>query len=364
MILHLEEAPEDPQLQKELNDLVIKLKESLFERYPEFEGNLLSIFTSNYSAVAPSIVEESVSISMVCPDQSTQMVWLKGQLVTDLKGWVDALALSEIRVDFQNPLFFSSDMREMEKVHMSLSYFICRHILSSLSSLSPSPKQIETLQIVVRQLDLSSIDVEINSLSSGSEQIVFDPLSLKSNDSLFFSPVTVSLENSPFLSLFSQGEKQEIHAICSMCWDSYISPGVIMMAGLTRNELQERAEMIQEYYQKIANSEVLSQDVRIETEKDLESVFGDPTSPSLSGLPLFIDQITNPVHAKVVRGGLVVAFVNEFGQYSLRELVESGNSDTHRTSIRKERILFVVCVEKGCQITPQMASRAQTTLLF
>ena len=42
----------------------------------------------------------------------------------------------------------------------------------------------------------------------------------------------------------------------------------------------------------------------------------------------------------------------------MRELLETGVSCTHRLAVRKDRLLFVVEVLDGAQLTPQLLSRS------
>jgi hypothetical protein len=51
-----------------------------------------------------------------------------------------------------------------------------------------------------------------------------------------------------------------------------------------------------------------------------------------------------------------VARVNGTGQFILRELLESGQSSTHRLSVRKVRIIFLLNISDLMQ--PQIVSRA------
>lgn len=55
---------------------------------------------------------------------------------------------------------------------------------------------------------------------------------------------------------------------------------------------------------------------------------------------------------------LVTARVNEYGQFILRELLENSDSKTHRMLVRKDRVVFLVVVDEGFSISPQLQSRA------
>lgn len=55
---------------------------------------------------------------------------------------------------------------------------------------------------------------------------------------------------------------------------------------------------------------------------------------------------------------LITARVNEYGQFILRELLENSDSKTHRMLVRKDRVVFLVVVDEGFAISPQLQSRA------
>jgi hypothetical protein len=55
---------------------------------------------------------------------------------------------------------------------------------------------------------------------------------------------------------------------------------------------------------------------------------------------------------------LVVARVNAVGQFLLRELIEDGDSRTHRQAVSLRRVLFVLSVDEGCEVASQTRSRA------
>ena len=59
---------------------------------------------------------------------------------------------------------------------------------------------------------------------------------------------------------------------------------------------------------------------------------------------------------------LVVARVNAVGQFLLRELIEDGESRTHRQAVSLERVLFVLSVDDGCEVASQTRSRAHEVL--
>ena len=69
--------------------------------------------------------------------------------------------------------------------------------------------------------------------------------------------------------------------------------------------------------------------------------------------------ISAPLSFRMVSPGCEyaqVARVNCTGQFILRELLESGQSSTHRLSVRKVRIIFLLNISDLMQ--PQIVSRA------
>jgi hypothetical protein len=106
-----------------------------------------------------------------------------------------------------------------------------------------------------------------------------------------------------------------------------------------------------------------SKRIHLRSEEDKELVVGQAQSVR-GGLLEFIDDFNN-----LNRSGnennvvLVVAYVNEVGQFMLRELLEdTAVSRTHRLKISKRRVVFVVVVEEGSKLQPQLMSRAVAVL--
>ena len=59
---------------------------------------------------------------------------------------------------------------------------------------------------------------------------------------------------------------------------------------------------------------------------------------------------------------LVSARVNEYGQYLLREMLEDGESRTHRQAVSLERVLFVLSIDDFAEVAPQTLSRAHDVI--
>ena len=93
-------------------------------------------------------------------------------------------------------------------------------------------------------------------------------------------------------------------------------------------------------------------------------IFGDPGCIR-GGLFKFIDDHLNPNAALSKSCELVVvhAKINEVGAFMLRELLESSErSRTHRLGIPKTKLMFLLSLEEGMEISPQLKSRSHLIL--
>jgi len=125
-------------------------------------------------------------------------------------------------------------------------------------------------------------------------------------------------------------------------------------------------------------------DVSLQTEDDNAKVFGE-TSEIRGGLFKFIDDVNNERRAARRSCGtrplppfasssaaspqeplaVVLAKASEVGTFMLRELLESADmSRTHRLAVSKQRLVFLVSLNDGCNVTPQLQSRAHTLVLL
>eukprot|EP00959_Pyramimonas_sp_CCMP1952_P254026 5306745-Pyramimonas_sp.AAC.1 len=93
-------------------------------------------------------------------------------------------------------------------------------------------------------------------------------------------------------------------------------------------------------------------------EEDKEQVMGQ-VSDVRGGLFKFIDEVNNPNAAEEADlFAVVVAEVNEIGQFMLRELNETGRSSTHRLQVFKDRLMFIMELADGAELTHQLHSRS------
>ena len=92
-------------------------------------------------------------------------------------------------------------------------------------------------------------------------------------------------------------------------------------------------------------------------EGDKVKVFGAPDEIQ-GGLFKFINEVNNPNLEDQSKYAVVVAHVSVTGQFMLRELLESGQSTTHRLAVNKDRVMFILSVNNGEDLQPQFFSRA------
>eukprot|EP01126_Amoeba_proteus_P000287 TRINITY_DN10092_c0_g1_i4.p1 TRINITY_DN10092_c0_g1~~TRINITY_DN10092_c0_g1_i4.p1 ORF type:complete len:679 (+),score=137.53 TRINITY_DN10092_c0_g1_i4:559-2595(+) len=455
-VLHLEENPENQELQDSLFTLTQNLLESITYRYPEYSSNLLYVITSNYRA-SQKISQVAQVVEMRPPSISVQHEWCVSVLVDSishtlhhligryrdekvvkatLEGKTDGttptniaicggtkemtddtnlgmtsegeterksnvtihrekskMKLVDIHVNLINSPPVSNDMRLLEKWKMVLDFYISRHVFfarESLSScktstfdeeekLSTPPTTSAPLQITVtiagpskNQVDITFKGVDVFSSQDSLEKI--SPLTLHSFDGYFFfnsqasSPLNTPVPGLPLEQAF------RVNTVIEMLDGRYLKPAVIVITNEKRNnppsspsppspdgEMTSRKiqfeKAICSHVTSIYGSRLHTIKITARSEEDTEQIFGNPSSPIMGGLPAFVDHVTNPIYTERKDDFvLVVIHANEYGQYILREMLENNDSETHRTLIKKERVLFLV-VTDGL-LSPQMESRA------
>jgi len=271
-----------------------------------------------------------------------------------------------VRVEMRCDVAVSADMRWMHKMLSYISYF-SSHLLRSKLPVGWDEREKELLCVVeevserkislcyyLEEEEVKEEEKREKGEKRESKRKV-DEQTYTSSDGLFFSPA-LSVDREVFHFDIPPPPLAELFTVCQMCWNGSLCPGVVVLIG-SQDICAQRILVISDFLTKISSSQVTEMRVSLQDETDLPVVFGDPASPVLGGLPLFIEQITNPLMNNP-NCGLVIADVSVYGQYALRELLESGQSETHKNQIRKEKILFILTIPSSADVTSQISSRA------
>ncbi len=101
--------------------------------------------------------------------------------------------------------------------------------------------------------------------------------------------------------------------------------------------------------------------VSVHSLDEQDVVLGSAWDFPRGGLFKFIDDITNPCSTfreSEDEYGAIYASLNEVGQYTVRELLEGHQSQTHRQTIRKTHIVFVLRISPDSKVTSTILSRS------
>ena len=361
VILHLEENPDDFEMQVRLFDLTQALLDSIVTRYPEYRGNIIYVFTSNYPA-APTI--EGLTRALVHvqpPNPSTQREWcvraLQHAIASYMKSYTDAGISVRLNIDPPH----GDDMRRLETYHMSLAFLTAyqlrrhKHLHKSAVQISidplPCPPEDLSDVSVAKWLSISFDDPDIPLLPVCSHDLFF-----------FFNPeVQRNLHLTTHLADMETVYRPTVASLVDMVTHSFLKPAVIVLIG-DSDARRSYSEMLSAYLHAQVNGKLSTTTIYAETEEHKAEIFGDPQSPSLGGLFKFIDSVTNPVYALDDHYAFVTAHVNELGQFMLRELLETDASRTHRNRILKDRTIFTLSLVDGSELSPQLQSRAHAII--
>jgi len=142
----------------------------------------------------------------------------------------------------------------------------------------------------------------------------------------------------------------------------FLKPAVVILTGTNDIQRETHEDFIRRYMKNIFGEKLQVNSITAKDDKDKEAIFGNPADPVMRGLFRWIDDVNNPVHMKNDTYGLVTFNVNDLGQFMIRELLENTESKTHKNSIRKDRIMFLVNIVVG-EISPQLYSRAHDIVM-
>lgn len=365
VILHLEENPEDFEMQLRLFELTHSLLDSIVSRYPEHRGNIIYVFTSNYHA-APHI--EGITRALVHvqpPTPATQREWCVRALEHTISTFLQSRAAVDIRLTLNADPPPGEDMRRLETLHMSIAFLAAFQILRhKTKSQQPIGISIDPLLAAPDHLPLdAATHAAAQWLSLTFDDQDIPALPVCSHDYFFYFNPEIQLKSAigHHLSSMDLIYQPTIATLVDMVCHNFLKPAVIVLTG---NQESRTAydRMLSAYLHQTVDGKLQQTTIYAESEEHKAEIFGDPQSPSLGGLFKFIDSITNPVYGLDDTYAYVTAHVNELGQFMLRELLESDVSRTHRNRILKDRTVFVLSLVDGCELSPQLQSRSHAIL--
>jgi hypothetical protein len=383
VVLHLEEAPEQPDLQDALYSCVEVMLTKLYRRYPEYRSNVLFLITSNYPA-SPGALALGESVFVRNPSKETQIAWCRRVL----KERIQASGCEIDRVEMEtSPTSATGDVRPLNSFWLSVGHALVRmyhdfhleqHMVGSINNNSTSASANANKKIV---FVTPSVRCNNNNTSNdeGEYQIhvgwkgIMEDI-LYSHDGFFYYSRGTLSHN-----IMSEGNNKlgkQIHAktrvILDMAISGYLTPAVLVLhcksSSNNNNNIQNKLNdatttIIEALKQRAEASQrgFVSQYVELTSHDDERKVLGDP-SEIRGGLLKFIDDATNPKIKRQRKDPdicCIVANVNEVGSLLLRELLEGGDkSRTHRLGVSKRGLVFIVTLIAGSLLTPQLESRA------
>jgi len=185
-------------------------------------------------------------------------------------------------------------------------------------------------------------------------------LNIISNDGYFY--YRMDMVTVPELSQLSMKWHSRISSIIEMFQHQFLKPAVLVLTGNNTDSKSNYSSIIQNYLLTIFGDKLKMIQLKATDDTDRETLFGNPSDPVLSGLFRWIDDISSPVHNRTDQYGLVILEANEMGQFMTRELIENSDSKTHRNSISKARILFLIILENDVKVSSQLYSRAHEVI--
>jgi len=346
VVFHLEENPDDPSLQDALFEQTSKMLDHLVKRYPEYRANILTITTSNYPP-SEQIANASTLLTMSPPSHKQQFRWCKMMLEDTIKAMTNNAFHFSVHIQVDTPNV--NDLRPLEQWWRSLAFGIGSHLLHNNKS---------------NELEKDGITIDIDG-EDGCYDITFpknsnfETITMCSYNSFFYYNLAEQEDN---LLVEKYGLASVVSPVLTtifrMVEEGFLTPAVIVLAGDIDQRLRW-ATSISKYLQERYQERLRSTELELFTEDDKSKVFGEPHE-ILGGLYRFIDNVNNPnaCNGETNRIGLIYSHVNEIGQFILRELLEPGNSKTHRQIAKKERLLFLLSLVEYAQLTPQVHSRS------
>ena len=123
MVLHLEETPQDAELQETLFGIIKGMLASIVRRYPTFAGNVIYILTSNYAA-CESVAREVEMVEVHTPELEDQVRWCRRTIEARL---FEALEADHVRVELDAEPPVGQDMRPLQRWCTSVAFQVASH---------------------------------------------------------------------------------------------------------------------------------------------------------------------------------------------------------------------------------------------
>ena len=309
VVLHLEENPEDFELQSTLDSIIQSVLSKLHGRYPLYKANIITLCSSNH-VLNNSITRYQSIIPISPPNSSERHLWMREQLRRKLsvKGFEPTLTIDAFPE--------TADMRQLSQWCVSMGY---------------------QLQSFLERKPVNEIIITKETESSW----------CINNEKLIETPSTCLFCYDP--------EQGLIESVVVMVDKEEITPGVIVVRD------QSMMDDIIKRCDSVLDNPVHTQ-IDVFTTDDAEAVFGRPHEIR-GGLFKTIDTHTNIHSPEYGRRVIINTRVTSVGQFILREVLEQGEkSHTHRLGISKKGCIFIIDVTHSDIITPQLESRAHLVL--
>ena len=261
-------------------------------------------------------------------EENEQLQWCH-RVITDTVEKTAGIQVDGVEFHKRPPI--SKDMRRLETWRMSVGYHA-----------SQMAAQVRTSKVRIAMDDAGEDKILVR-VANEENGIVCDRL-LTLVDGIF------AIE-----AVDAKDDRARIELLTQMSMECYLQPCVMVSLG---KDIEGFQKMVEESYHRYCQGEMVVERVELFTEGDREQFFGDMNNPVLTGVFRRIDQVTNPIYDR--ENDCIVFFIrtNAYGCFSMRELIESGKSRTHRTAIDKKRVTFILQLDDSNALSDQIYSRS------
>ena len=358
VVLHLEENPEDVELQTRLFACVERMLNKLFHRYPEYRANVVFIFTANYEP-APVVAAFCEQVFIQPPGPATQARWCARQLSNALG--------AQVKVSPGASPTSKNDIRPLNAWWMTMAH--CLRTMRRAGDAGPA--------LVERRND-------------GATYVGWSAASMQrlgSEGPFFHFTETEGQATLAMVDALGARNATKAATVLRMGLAGTLTPAVLVLAGANSGHEGALDALARGLAEMAGDRPVTEMRVELLTVDDECKVLGHH-SEIRGGLLRFIDDATNP-RIKRPRGiynrrddddhqgdddagnagdrgpdvALVIARINAVGSLLLRELIEAGDkSRTHRLGVSKTGLVFLMSLVNESDMTPQLESRAHLVL--